>query len=110
MIAEPQPLTEITQEVLRLLYRELSLVNTIHFLNQFTTGFGNYTEERRALLENQTIEEALADLHRYQASRTLRQQDLPTEYSPAPTKNDLALFMIITDPSGMNSGCDWPGM
>lgn len=32
---------------------------------------------RSALLENQTIEEALADLHRYQASRTPRQQDLP---------------------------------
>ncbi len=44
MIAETQPLTEITQEALRLLYRELGLVNTIRFLNQFTTGFGNYTE------------------------------------------------------------------
>ncbi len=77
MIAEPQPLTEITQEALRLLYRELGLVNTIRFLNQFTTGFGNYTEERSVLLENQTIDEALADLHSYQARRTPRQQDLP---------------------------------
>jgi hypothetical protein len=76
MIAEPQPLTEITQEALRLLYRELGLVNTIRFLNQFTTGFGNYTEERRALLENQTIDEVFAELHSYQAKRTPRQQDL----------------------------------
>ncbi len=81
MIAEPQPLTEITQEALRLLYRELGLVNTIRFLNQFTTGFGNYTAERRSLLENQTIDEALADLHRYQARRTPRQQDLPRRTS-----------------------------
>ena len=76
MIAETQPLTEITQEALRLLYRELGLVNTIRFLNQFTTGFGNYTEERRALLENQPLNEVLADLRRYQAKRTPRQQDL----------------------------------
>ena len=76
MIAEPQPLTEITQEALRLLYRELGLVNTIRFLNQFTTGFGNYTEERRGLLENQTTDEILADLHTYQARRSPRQQDL----------------------------------
>lgn len=79
MIAEMQPLTEITQEALRLLYRELGLVNTIRFLNQFTTGFGNYTEERRALLENQTIDEVLADLRRYQAQRTPCQQDLPRQ-------------------------------
>jgi len=77
MIAETQPLTEITQEALRLLYRELGLVNTVRFLNQFTTGFGNYTEERRVLLENQTIDEAIADLRGYQAQRTPRQQDLP---------------------------------
>lgn len=76
MIAETKPLTEITQEALRLLYRELGLVNTIRFLNQFTTGFGNYTEERRALLENQTTGETLADLYSYQAGRTPRPQDL----------------------------------
>ncbi len=77
MIAETQPLTEITQEALRLLYRELGLVNTVRFLNQFTTGFGNYTEERRTLLEHQTIDEAIADLRSYQVQRTPRQQDLP---------------------------------
>ena len=76
MIAETQPLTEITQEALRLLYRELGLVNTIRFLNQFTTGFGNYTEERRALLDDQTIDEVLSDLRDYQAKRQPRPQDL----------------------------------
>lgn len=79
MIAELQPLTTITQEALRVLYRELGLVNTIRFLNQFTTGFGNYTEERRALLEHQTLAEVLADLRTYQTKRTPRQQDLPSQ-------------------------------
>lgn len=45
----------------------------------FRTGFGNYTEERRALLEQQTLDELLADLRRYQAKRTPREQDLPSQ-------------------------------
>lgn len=65
-------LTEITQEALRVLYRELGIVNTVRFLNQFTTGLGNYTEERRILIENQTLEQVLADLRSYQAQRAPR--------------------------------------
>lgn len=76
MIAELLPLTEITQEALRVLYRELGLVNTIRFLNQFTTGFGNYTEERRVLLENQTLDEVLLELRQYQATRPPRNEDI----------------------------------
>lgn len=71
MVAETRPLVEITQEALRVLYRELGIVNTVRFLNQFTIGLGNYTEERRALIENQTMDEVLADLRSYQAQRAL---------------------------------------
>jgi hypothetical protein len=76
MIAEPRPLNEVTHEGLSLLYRELGLVNTVRFLNQFTSGYGNYTEERRKLTEQQTLAEALAELHVYQANRPPRPQDL----------------------------------
>ena len=53
-----------------MLYRELGVVNTVCFLNQFTAGFGDYTEERRATIENQTLEEVVADVYAYQAKRT----------------------------------------
>lgn len=69
MIVETRPLTEITQEALRLLYRDLGIVNTVRFLNQFTAGFGDYTMERRAMIENQTLEDALADVHAFQSTR-----------------------------------------
>ena len=69
MIAKTRPLTEITQEALRMLYQELGLVETIRFLNQFTSGFGNYTEERRKVMENQTMAEAMADIRVFQAER-----------------------------------------
>lgn len=69
MMEATRPLTEITQEALRLLYRELGLVNTIRFLNQFTTSFGNYTEERRTIIEHETLEEVLAEVYAYQATK-----------------------------------------
>lgn len=79
MIADTLPLTELTQEALRVLCRELGIVNTIRFLNQFTTGFGDYTAERQTLTETQTPAAVLADLHRYQAKRKPRPQDLPQD-------------------------------
>lgn len=73
MIVETRPLTEITQEALRLLYRDLGIVDTIRFLNQFTAGFGDYTTERRALIENQTLDDTLADVHAFQSTKPSRQ-------------------------------------
>lgn len=64
-----RPLTQITVEALRLLYAQLGLVDTMRFLNQFTYGFGNYTEERRAMVEAQTLEEVLAEVRAYQGKQ-----------------------------------------
>lgn len=64
-----RPLTQITVEALRLLYAQLGLVDTMRFLNQFTSGFGNYTEERRAMVEAQTLEEVLAEVRAYQGKQ-----------------------------------------
>jgi len=71
MIAETRPLTEITQEALRLLFHELGLVNTVRFLNQFTAGYGNYTEERRIITEDRTLDELLAEIYAFQAKKQL---------------------------------------
>ena len=43
------PLTELTVTAIRLLCKEIGVVNTARFLNQFTAGYGNYTEERGQL-------------------------------------------------------------
>ncbi len=69
MITDTRPLIEITQDALRLLYRELGLVETVRFLNQFTDGFGNYTDQRRTWTEGLTFEEAVSDIRAYQARR-----------------------------------------
>lgn len=71
MTIATRPLTQITVEALRLLYAQLGLVDTMRFLNQFTSGFGNYTEERRAMVEAQTLEEVLAEVRAYQGKQPL---------------------------------------
>ncbi len=50
MKTSPMPIAEITATAIALLCREIGPVNTARFLNQFSNGFGNYTEERDALL------------------------------------------------------------
>ena len=62
MIREPKPLTQITQEAIQVLYQEIGVVDTVRFLNQFTTGYGDYTSERDALFANMTLDDILVDI------------------------------------------------
>ena len=64
MIAEPRPLAEITQNALRVLYREIGVVNTVRFINQFTTGYGDYTKEREQLFANLTLDDLISEIKR----------------------------------------------
>ena len=57
MSIQLKPLTEITQQAIDLLFKEIGVVNTVRFLNQFTTGYGDYTEERESLLKDLTLDE-----------------------------------------------------
>jgi hypothetical protein len=57
-----RPLAEITQEAIGILCREIGIVNTIRFVNQFTVGYGNYTEEREALFGDMSLDEIIAEV------------------------------------------------
>lgn len=57
MSIQPKPLSELTQEAIDILFKEIGIVNTVRFLNQFTTGYGDYTEERASLLKDLTLDE-----------------------------------------------------
>jgi hypothetical protein len=52
----------ITTKVIRLLCREIGAAETARFLNQFTLGTGDYTEERDQIIGNPTVEELLAEI------------------------------------------------
>ncbi len=62
MANELRPLVEINQQAIALLYRELGTVDTIRFIRQFTTGFGDYTKEREELFGDMTLEDILNEI------------------------------------------------
>lgn len=62
MTTSAVPLTEITLTAIRLLCQEIGVVNTARFLSQFTTGYGNYTEERDQLFGQMTVDEIVAEI------------------------------------------------
>lgn len=70
MIPEARPLAEITQEAIRILFREIGAVNTVRFINQYTTGYGNYTEERNELFADQTLDVLVSQIKQRRAHIT----------------------------------------
>jgi hypothetical protein len=60
MKVETKSLSEITQQASELLCKEIGIVNTLRFLHQFTTGYGDYTQEREALFKDITLDEILS--------------------------------------------------
>ena len=60
MNVQTKPLSEITHQAIDLLFKEMGIVNTLRFLNQFTTGYGDYTLEREALFKDLTLDEILS--------------------------------------------------
>jgi hypothetical protein len=64
MTIQVKPLTEITHQAIELLAREMGLVATVRFLNQFSAGYGDYTKEREALFDDLTLDQALSAIKR----------------------------------------------
>lgn len=57
-----QPLDKLNDEAFQLLTRELGVANTARFIQQFTAGTGNYTEERRELFKDRTLDDLLEEI------------------------------------------------
>jgi len=73
MVIEARPLAEITKEALKVLYKEIGIVNTVRFLSQFTTGYGNYTREREQLFAGMTLDDIVAEKKRTRSETSLRE-------------------------------------
>jgi hypothetical protein len=64
MIIHPKSLSEVTERAIRILFREMGVVDTMRFLNQFSAGSGNYTEEREELFRDLTLDDILSEIRR----------------------------------------------
>lgn len=69
MSVPTKSLSDITNQALHVLTREIGAANTMRFLGQFSTGTGNYTEEREALFGHLTLDEVLAEIREKQTSK-----------------------------------------
>jgi len=56
------PTFEVNQKATHILFQQLGIVDTFIFLNQFTLGSGDYTQERKQWLDNLTLEEIVSDI------------------------------------------------
>jgi hypothetical protein len=63
---ETRPLAEITHLAFKMLYKEIGIVNTVRFISQFTTGYGDYTQERSQLFADMTLKDWVAEINRMQ--------------------------------------------
>lgn len=64
MITGARPLIEINQQAISLLYKELGVVDAVRFLNQFTQGYGNYTQEREDMFANKSLDEIVNEIEK----------------------------------------------
>jgi hypothetical protein len=64
MISDTRPLVEINQQAISLLYKELGVIDAVRFLNQFTQGYGNYTQEREEIFANKSLDEIVNEIEK----------------------------------------------
>ena len=69
MTIPAKSLTDITNQALHVLAREIGAADTMRFLGQFSTGAGNYTEERAALFDHLTLDDILAEIKENQSDK-----------------------------------------
>ena len=69
MTIELKPLNEINERAIDLLTRELGVADTLRFMMQFSSGEGNYTEEREAMFGGLTLEQIVKEIREAQKQR-----------------------------------------
>jgi len=67
MTIQIRPLTDVTNQALHVLTREMGAVDTMRFLGQFSIGNGNYTEERSVLFNHLTLDDILSEIRELQS-------------------------------------------
>ncbi len=65
--------------------KEMGVVETIRFLNQFSTGHGNYTKDRSEWLDKMTLDDAIAKIK--SGKQTVRPFGCPSGRSQATPLN-----------------------
>ncbi|MDY6831786.1 MAG: hypothetical protein SWC96_08065 [Thermodesulfobacteriota bacterium] len=62
MNTEIKPISEISHRATHILFREMGVVDTIRFLNQFSLGRGNYAKDRGKWLDNLALDDVISQI------------------------------------------------
>ena len=62
MNVQAKPLNDISKEAILVLNNTIGITNTLRFLNQFTTGYGDYTEERVKLFKDLSLDDIITEI------------------------------------------------
>lgn len=62
MNIEARPVSEISRRATHILFKEMGIVDTIRFLNQFSMGQGDYTKEREKWLGDISLDDAISQI------------------------------------------------
>jgi hypothetical protein len=62
MNIQARPVSEISRRATHILFKEMGVVDTIRFFNQFSMGQGDYTREREKWLGDLSLDEAVSQI------------------------------------------------
>ena len=71
-----RPLIEVNQQAIRLLYKELGVVDAVRFLRQFTQGYGNYTQEREDMFADKSLEDITDEIENQRKNHRVRSSSI----------------------------------
>lgn len=62
MNTETRPIYEISRRATNILFREMGIVETIRFFNQFSIGRGDYTKDREKWIGDVSLDDAISQI------------------------------------------------
>lgn len=72
MNAQIQPIAELNRRATDALVREVGIVNTLRFLNQFRAGSGDYTAEREQLFKGMSVKDIVGEIKAQRQNHGMR--------------------------------------
>jgi hypothetical protein len=54
------PVSEVNRKATHILFKQMGIVDTFKYLNQFTLGHGDYTKERETWLKDLSLEDIVS--------------------------------------------------
>jgi len=56
------PVSEVNKKATHILFKQMGIVDTFKYLNQFTLGHGDYTKERETWLKDFSLEDIVSEI------------------------------------------------